>query len=122
MDMERLTHENEYGQWEASAEGVTPSDRADLLQKAITTYGTNMQTDMCIEEMSELTKALLKYRRLDVVARAGAEGEAANANIREEMADVQVMLDQMRLIYGGTKEQEAYKLERLKSRLESLLE
>ena len=38
--------------------------------------------------------------------------------VLEEIADVQIMLDQMRLIYGDTTEQEAFKLERLRKRLE----
>jgi DNA-binding protein H-NS len=84
-------------------------NRQFLLQHAITTYGIDAQTDMVIEEMSELTKALLKHRR--------KETQQHIKDIREEMADVQIMLDQMRIIYGDTSENELYKLERLAERL-----
>lgn len=36
----------------------------EILQKAIDTYGVNAQSDMVIEEMSELTKEILKLRRV----------------------------------------------------------
>lgn len=88
--------------------------RQEILQKAIDTYGSVRQTDKCIEELSELTQALQKAR----YAYVGAELKAACEHVREEIADVQIMLDQMRLIYGDTAEQEAYKLERLEKRME----
>ena len=87
--------------------------RAQILREAIGTYGEIAQADMMIEEMSELTKALLKLRRL----RPGADVAAARDSIREEMADVQIMLDQMRMIFGTTDKIEVEKLERLKNRL-----
>lgn len=84
------------------------------MQKAIDTYGSTMQEDICIEEMSELTKALLKLRR-------GYENPnkyiELRCNIIEEIADVQIMLDQMRVIFGDTVQQENFKLNRLKERL-----
>lgn len=64
---------------------------------------------MAIEEMSELTKALLKYRR--------DPGPARKNDILEEMADVSIMLNQLALIFGDYNEQEIYKLERLERRL-----
>ena len=81
----------------------------EIIQKAVGTYGPEAQTDMMLEEMSELTKALLKHRR-----NPGAE---TLANIREEMADVQIMLDQMRLIYGDDTPDIVFKLSRLAHRL-----
>jgi len=92
-------------------------DKSDILRLAIATYGTPAQEDMMLEEMSELTKAILKYRRLDETDRKGAEGFVRRGHIREEIADVQIMLDQMRIIYGDTSECESYKLERLAGRL-----
>lgn len=35
-----------------------------VLQEAIDHYGEESQLDMAIEEMSELTKAICKYKRL----------------------------------------------------------
>lgn len=38
----------------------------ELLEKAVNFYGKEAQVDKAIEEMSELTKVLLKYRRQPV--------------------------------------------------------
>ena len=84
----------------------------NILLQAIVEYGAEAQTDMMIEEMSELTKALLKHRR--------KESKETLDNILEEIADVQIMLDQLRIIFGrSTTEAEEYKLERLKKRLDA---
>lgn len=49
----------------------------------------------------------------------GCEVTAAIGNVIEEMADVQIMLDQLRIIFHrSTKEVEEAKLERLKNRLD----
>ena len=49
-----------------------------------------MQTMVAIEEMSELTKELVKQMR-------GRDNKDA---IAEEMADVEIMMCQLRLMYG----------------------
>lgn len=81
----------------------------EVIEKAVETYGPEAQTDMMMEEMSELIKALLKHRR--------NPSADTLANIREEMADVQIMLDQMRLIYGDYTQDIVFKLSRLSRRL-----
>lgn len=84
-------------------------ERIALLTRAIRTYGEPAQM-----EMAELTKALCKVKRVS----CAAEAKAALENAVEEMADVQIMLDQLRIIFGrSTAEAEEYKLERLKKRL-----
>lgn len=85
-------------------------DAENILLQAIAEYGAEAQTDMMIEEMSELTKALLKHRRYP-------DDEGTIDNIREEMADVQIMLDQMRIIYGYDSQCRTQKLHRLAQRL-----
>lgn len=87
-------------------------NRQEILHKAIGCYGEAAQVDICVEEMSELTKALLKWRR------SGTNADELLHNIREEIADVQIMLDQMRMIYGSTADEETFKLERLEKRLD----
>lgn len=72
-----------------------PDKYADVLYDAIDTYGQDAQTDVCIEECSELIKALLKFRRLPM-----ENGQKFLKNIQEEIADVQIMLWQMDLMYG----------------------
>lgn len=53
---------------------------------------------MAIEEMSELTKALLKERR--ALHRDDPEAwKQANMNIADEMADVIIMLTQLTMIF-----------------------
>lgn len=84
--------------------------RKEIEERAIRTYGENSQVDKAIEEMSELTKALLKYR----------VGFATLDEIREEAADVQIMLEQLRMLYGSTADMESYKLNRLWVRMEAV--
>ena len=84
----------------------------NILLQAIVEYGAEAQTDMMIEEMSELAKALLKHRR--------KESKETLDNILEEIADVQIMLDQMKLIHDDGKATDKYrnvKLLRLAARL-----
>lgn len=82
----------------------------ETLFKAITTYGANAQEDVAIEEMAELTKALIKNRRYNTLLTAD--------EVREEMADVYIMLIQLILIYGFNEEVVKQKIDRLKDRLE----
>jgi NTP pyrophosphatase (non-canonical NTP hydrolase) len=96
---------------------MTSERRKEIEGRAILTYGAQMQGDMCIEEMSELTKAILKYRRAE--NKNKNEAEYLEDDIIEEIADVQIMLDQMRIIFGDTSSQEEYKLNRLWARMEA---
>lgn len=49
---------------EEAAERLDNANKRDIvLKRCIYEYGAPAQVDMCIEEMSELAKALLKYRR-----------------------------------------------------------
>ena len=61
-----------------------------LCKQAIKLWGEDAQLDMVIEEMAELTKAILKYKR----AHPSDKG-AAIVHIAEEYADVKIMLDQL---------------------------
>ncbi len=86
-------------------ETMSPVDK--LLQKAIDHYGKDNQVKKSIEEMAELTKALCK-------------GDVEN--IKEEIADVQIMLYQLQMIfYNGNElpEYVARKLLRLENRMEA---
>lgn len=77
---------------------------------------------MCIEECSELIKALLKYRRLPLEDRLNTRGMKILKNIQEEIADVQIMLWQMEMLYGyGCVDGEIEeKIDRLKERIEAI--
>ena len=93
-----------------------------ILTKAIQHYGKESQVDMCIEEMSELTKALLKERRCkNKDKETSAYYRKCVDDIIEEIADVQIMLDQMTIVFdnGGfaVDRVRAMKVERLKDRI-----
>ena len=70
-------------------------------QQALTKFGERNQKDMLIEEMAELMQALQKERR-------GLEH-----NISEEIADVQIVLDQIKLLHPDWISWEQMKLKRL---------
>lgn len=73
----------------------------------VDTYGTKPQVDMALEETAELQKALLKDRR--------KPSEETRKNIIDEIADVQIMLEQLKIIYSCSKEVEErvnYKINR----------
>ena len=72
-----------------------PNVDTDILNKAIDKYGTSGQIDKSIEEMSELTKALLKER----YARMTNSHNEAIDNVCEELADAVIMLNQLVLIF-----------------------
>lgn len=82
----------------------------DLLIKAITKFGMTKQRTKAAEEAAELIQALLK----DVL------GEPHN--VEEEIADMEIMLAQMRLIYNQDTINGFIdaKLERLKRRINKI--
>lgn len=91
--------------------GLPTTPRPEVLQQAVDTWEKNSQVDVAVEEMSELTKALIKERR-------GAPG--ARQDILEEMADVIIMLMQLLMIFGGREEVQIIideKVKRLMGRL-----
>lgn len=86
--------------------GVDMTDSKITMQKAIDTYGISAQVDVAIEEMAELTKALLKVRR-----------DGPIEDVLEEMADTKIMLVQLEMIYGPVDGIVEQKLARLHERL-----
>lgn len=82
----------------------------EILREAVYTFGPTSQEKMLIEEMSELTKEICKHWR-------GADNVA---DISEEMADVQIMLDQMAIVFNNAEQIERcrrFKLRRLQQRV-----
>lgn len=61
-----------------------------ILTNAIEIYGEDSQIWMTIEEMSELSNALAKYRR----------GRVTREDVCEEIADVAIMMIQLSKIFG----------------------
>ena len=87
------------------------------IKKIISTYDQSSRADLAIEEMAELQKALLKYRRAD-----RPELQALRMkDVTEEIADVQIMLDQLIEVYDcrdDVKRMIGYKIERQLKRIE----
>lgn len=89
----------------------------ELLEKAIAINGTNTQLDVAIEELSELLQAICKIKRRDSISN---ESFAVKGNLAEEMADVEIILAELKLLFdneGDVKEWKNYKLDRLEKRL-----
>lgn len=86
-------------------------DEGELLYKAIKTWGPEAQTKMVLEEMAELQKEICKMWR----------GKDNNASIAEEIADVEIMLDQLKMMLRVEIEVARYRQEKL-LRLEQRLE
>ena len=68
-----------------------------ILKKSIHRYGESAQIDMAIEEMAELTKALLKHRRAERFGQYDVD--KVRDNVSEEIADVLIMLAQLQMIF-----------------------
>lgn len=90
--------------------------RKILLSRAIRVFGEKNQMDIAVEEMAELTKAICKVKRAEGLP----EYIDAVKNLIEEVGDVQIMLDQLRLIFNNsTADVEEEKLERLARRIDA---
>ena len=80
--------------------------------KAIMTYGIRAQSIVAIEELSELTKEITNQLR----------GKGDADHLVEEIADVEIMLGQLKMMYdiydGDVEEHKKQKIERLKACLE----
>lgn len=86
-------------------------NRERIYVKAIARYGAMSQQIVAMEEMSELIKELSKAIR----------GKNNAEKILEEVADVSIMLEQIKLMFGITNkaldEEIEFKLVRLNDRL-----
>lgn len=91
---------------------ITPEEQV-IFKDALHVYGRRSQITMAFEEMAELQKELCKYLR----------AEDNVPHIAEEIADVEIMLDQMRLYFGfGDRVDEirAEKVKRLRDRMREM--
>lgn len=85
---------------------------AEVLQRALDTYGSVLQIVVMMEEMSELQKELCKDLR----------GRGSIERIAEEIADVEIMLEQMKMLFccaNDVRNERRRKVERLKERLDN---
>lgn len=86
----------------------------EILQKAIDTWGEKSQIEMAQEEATELALACRKYIRKP-------DSEAAYQNLIEEIADVEIMISQLKLFIPACEQNvrtlKVLKLQRLDKRL-----
>lgn len=100
------------GTEDSGEEAMTPEQREmALYEAAVEKFGEIAQIDQATEEMAELIVALNKYKRY-VNFRQGNKEEIL-AHIAEERADVEIMLNQLHVIFGDNTEKELEKLEHL---------
>ena len=87
-------------------------DEIEIMRSAIRKNGKAMQTVVAIEEMSELQKELTKFIR----------GKGNRENLIEEVADVLVMITQIKIMYhildDDVEKVMHFKLNRLKERMQ----
>lgn len=99
------------------AEEMTPEQREmALYEKAVAKWGKRAQALKAIEEMSELSQAILKLVFCEDYG-IGDE-QAIRDNISMERADVEIMLNQLHVIFGDNSEMECKRLDNLESLLE----
>lgn len=80
-----------------------------ILSKAVSVFGIEAQTNLAIEEMSELIVAINHFRR----GRVGMDA------VQEEIADVMIAMKQLAMIYGelGVDKYIEQKTQRLEQRI-----
>ena len=86
----------------------------NLARRALDAWGENAQIDMAIEECAELITALMDRRR----------GRGGDNAVAEEIADVEIMLEQLRIVIGKERCFDALlsKWNRLEQRLDARLD
>ena len=85
----------------------------DYCQEALDHYGRTLQADKCIEECRELDDALIVWKRGGYMAHDCP-------GVLDEIADVIIMVEQMRQAFGAYEVDEriAFKIERQRQRME----
>lgn len=87
-----------------------------VMDRAIEHYGVEKQLLVCIEELSELIKAITKAERYP-------NDDIKKDDIAEEMADVYICIEYLKMIYNIDQEEiESWinkKIKRLKERMDS---
>lgn len=101
----------EYITWLNEEEPKEELNKEDIYRQALEKWGADLQIVMVFEEMAELQKELSKNMR----------GKLNIYNIAEEIADVEIMLEQMKLLFSIENDVEEWKkakIERLAKRSE----
>lgn len=87
----------------------------EVYQKAIDKWGRRAQLEMAQEEASELSLAVRKHIRKD--------SKETLLHLAEEIADVEIMIDQMRFMFPSIEKEvtsfKTFKLDRLAHRIKN---
>jgi len=85
--------------------------KRNLYRKAITHFGIKAQIDKTVEELAEVTEAILKHK----------DGRDSDNHVCEEIADAIIMLEQMQEFYGFDEVEDwrEIKLRRLQNRIDN---
>lgn len=92
-------------------EHLTEKADMDVYHRAVSHYEETSRLVLAIEEMSELTKELCKHTR----------GRNNLSAICEEMADTEIMLEQLKIVFNNRAAvdyHKAHKLQRLADRMD----
>ena len=87
----------------AENESQILQERFFIYNKMIEKYGQKDQMLIAVEECSELQKAILKFLR----------GRCNQIEIAEEMADVEIMLEQLKIMFNNKEEIEYFKKQKI---------
>ena len=108
---DKLAYVNaEADKYHAVLQDLNKRNSADVYGRAVTYYGESSRLLLTIEEMSELTKELVKRAR-------GRDNLPA---ISEEMADVEIMLEQLKILFGNRAEIDSWKAKKLQRLVERM--
>lgn len=84
----------------------------DVISRALDHYGFKNQMIKTAEELAELSQALCK-----MILSSNSHSEFIAEQVRGEIADVTIMLEQMKMHFGRCEEEIDYKLRRLEKRI-----
>ena len=98
------------------------SEEKAIYRKAIETFGVDEQLNIAKEECAELIKALSKHHRVSKFESYDKRKvQRAVNHVLEELVDVEIMLEQIQMIYGFSgkriSESKEFKLQRLENNL-----
>lgn len=88
--------------------------KVEVLEKAVKTYGYVHQTIKAVEELSELLVALNKWLGMS------ENEDYIRDKIKEECADVEIMLGQLKIIFGDWSGWTHDKMDRLEDRINAI--
>lgn len=88
-----------------------------ILHSAIIHYGQVNQVDQSVEEMAELIQALNKFKRKN---KRKEDTVPVQINIAEEIADVEIMLEQLKIIFKCSGQVDIWRRKKLRRLADSI--